>query len=125
VKMSRDKFGVYYIEDVIRFRKLTDGVLRGIADAAKGDGDDTTVTIPRDTGAGGKTANAFFMRTLAEQGVAVKSVVMSGHSGKIQRFSPFCALAESGAVRLVQGEWNEEFLAELENFSGSRNQKDD
>jgi predicted phage terminase large subunit-like protein len=125
VLMSRDKYGVYYIEDVVRFRKLTDGVLQEIVKAAHSDGDATKVTIPRDTGAGGKTANAFFLRHLAEHGIAARSVVMSGHSGKLQRFLPFCTLAESGAVRVVKGGWNEEFLAELECFENIRNQKDD
>jgi predicted phage terminase large subunit-like protein len=125
VLMSRDKYGIYYIEHVNRFRKLTDGVLQEIVKTANIDGHDTRVTIPRDTGAGGKTANAFFLRHLAENGVAAKSVVMSGHSGKVQRFLPFCTLAESGAVRIVRGDWNEEFLTELECFENSRNQKDD
>lgn len=126
VKMSRDKFGIYYIEDVNRFRKLTDSVLTDIVKTALADGiTDTTVTIPKDPGAGGKTANAFFIRTLAENGIPAKSVQISGHSGKIQRFLPFCSLAESGSVRLVRGDWNEEFLIELEDFIGDRNQKDD
>jgi len=126
VKMSRDKMGIYYIENVQRFRKLTDGVLREIVDTAHADGlDDCQVTIPRDSGAGGKTANAFFLRTLAENDIAAKSVVMSGHTGKIQRFLPFCSLAESGAVRIVRGDWNEDYLVELEFFDGDRNKKDD
>ena len=126
VKMSRDRFGIYYIEHVERFRSLTDGVLKAIIDTALNyDGDDTAVTIPRDSGAGGKTANSFYIRTLAENGVAAKSVVVSGHSGKMQRFLPFCSLAESGHVRMVRGKWNEAYLTELENFEGERNQKDD
>lgn len=126
VKMSRDKFGFYYIEDVQRFRKLSDGVLKAILDCANRDGkDDCTVTIPKDPGAGGKTANSFFIRTLAENGIPAKSVVVSGHSGKISRFKPFCTLAEQGMVRIVKGDWNESFLAELEDFIGDKNQKDD
>lgn len=125
VKMSRDKFGIYYIEDVYRFRKLTDGVLTEIIKTAKMDGDNTQVMIPRDPGAGGKTANSFFLRTLAENSVPAKSVVVSGQSGKIARFLPFCTLAESRSVRLVRGDWNEAFLAELEHFEGLRTQKDD
>lgn len=126
VKMSRDKFGVYYIEDVKRFRKTTDNVLKEVVDTAHDDDPNaTTVTIPKDPGAGGKTANSFFLRTLAENGIIAKSVVVSGHQGKIQRFLPFCTLAESGSVRLVRGEWNEAFLAELEDFIGDRKQKDD
>ena len=123
--MSRDKYGIYYIEHVKRFQKLTDGVLKEIVSTAHLDGTDTTVTVPRDAGAGGKTANAFFIRTLAENGIPAKSVVMSGHSGKVQRFLPFAALAESGSVRIVEGDWNEEFLSELEYFDGGRSGHDD
>jgi predicted phage terminase large subunit-like protein len=126
VKMSRDKFGVYYIEDVYRFRKLVDGVLKEVADCAVEDGlEECQVTIPRDSGAGGKTANAFFIRTLAENGIAAKSIQISGHTGKIQRFLPFAALAEAGFVRVVRGEWNAEFFDELEAFNGGRKGHDD
>ena len=123
--LSRDKFGTYYIEDAKRFQKLTDGVLKEIVTTAHNDGLDTLVTIPRDAGAGGKTANSFYIRTLAENGIAAKSVVMSGHSGKVQRFLPFAALAESGSVRIVRGDWNEDFLSELEIFDGGRKNHDD
>lgn len=127
VKMSRDKFGVYYIEDVERLRARTDKVLKTVVDVATNtDGlGDCNVTIPKDPGAGGSTANAFYVRTLAESGVGVKSVIVSGHSGKITRFKPFAALAESGAVRIVKGDWNEAYLKELEEFDGSRNKHDD
>jgi predicted phage terminase large subunit-like protein len=126
VKMSRDKLGRYYIEDVRRFRKLTDGVVKEIITTAISDGlDDCKVTIPKDPGAGGKTANSFFLKTLAENGVYARSVQVSGHVGKIKRFLPFCTLAESGFVYVVRGDWNEEWLTELEFFEGERNQKDD
>jgi predicted phage terminase large subunit-like protein len=126
VKMSRDKMGIYYIEDVYRFRKLTDGVLKEVVECAKSDGlDRVQVVIPRDSGAGGKTANAFYVRVLAEQGIAAKSVQISGHSGKIQRFLPFAALCESGSVKVVRGPWNDEFFQELEDFDGGRRGHDD
>jgi predicted phage terminase large subunit-like protein len=126
VKISRDKWGTYCIEDCNRFRKLSDGVIKEVVATAERDGlDDTRVTIPRDPGAGGKTANSFFIRTLAENGVAAKSVVVSGHTSKVSKFLPFCSYAESGGVTMVKGDWNEPFLAELEDFIGDRNQKDD
>ena len=125
VKMSRDKFGYYYIEDVYRFRKLPDGVLQEIIKTARQDGDDVQVTIPKDSGAGGSAANAYQLRTLAENGIPAKSVKISGHKGKVQRFLPLATLAESGSLRLVKGDWNEDFLDELEAFDGSRNIKDD
>jgi predicted phage terminase large subunit-like protein len=126
VKMSRDAMGIYYVEDVVRFRARTDKVLKTVVETAHSDGlEECQVTIPKDPAASGAIANAFYIRTLAENGVGAKSMMVSGHAGKITRFKPFAALAESGAVRIVKGEWNEDFLAELENFDGTRNKKDD
>lgn len=126
VKMSRGCDGYYYVEDVSRFRLLPDGVLNEIIETARHDGlDECKVTIPKDPGAGGKTANSFQLRTLAENGVAATSVIVSGHSGKISRFLPFCTLAESRKVRAVRGSWNEAWLTELEYFEGLRTNKDD
>lgn len=126
VKMSRDKMGIYYIEHVERFQARTDKVLKTVIEVGHNDGvEDCQVTIPKDPGAAGLTANSFYIKTLAEHGIAAKSITVSGHSSKVTRFKPFAALAESGSVRLVKGDWNEAFLLELEQFDGSRNQKDD
>ena len=126
VKISRDKMGYYYVEHVNRFRKLSDGVMKETIETAKRDGlSETQVTIPRDPGAGGKTANSFQLRTLAEHGISASSVVVSGHNSKISRFTPFCTLAESGYVRVVRGDWNEDWFTELECFEGLKTQKDD
>lgn len=126
VKMSRDKFGIYYVEDCITIYERTDKVLKTVVETALADGlDECQVTIPKDPGAAGMTANAFYVRTLAEHGVGAKSCIVSGHAGKVTRFKPFAALAESGAVRVVRGDWNDAFFAELENFTGGRNEKND
>lgn len=127
ILMSRDKLGNYYIEDSFRFRKTANVVLENIIKTAKTDGiDDVEVVLARDTGAGGAAANIFYTRTLAEQGITVRSTKMSGHSGKLNRFLPFASVAEAGCVYLVKGDWNEPFLSELENFiPNNRNQKDD
>jgi len=126
VKMSKDSMGIYYVEDAYRFRKLTDGVLKEVISTAKADGlDDCVVGIVRDGGAGGAAANMFFVRQLAEQGIAARSTKMSGHSGKVQRFLPFAAMAEAGCVKIVRGPWNDTFLNELESFTGGRSGHDD
>jgi predicted phage terminase large subunit-like protein len=124
VKMSRTKYGTYCIEDVVRDRKLTDGVVKLIIDTSEQDGKDILVTIPKDNG-GGKAASTFFMRTFAEEGMHVTGITISGHNSKMSRFLPFCTLAEAGVVTMVRGSWNEDFLTELEYFDGSRNIKDD
>lgn len=119
VLISKDKFGIYTIEDVVRIRGLADTVMKTIIDTAKNDGPDVKVTIPRDTGAG-KTLNTYQVRILAEAGVPVKSIVMSGHTNKHQRFLPFASLAEGRSVRIVRGPWNDDYLTELEFFTGFR-----
>lgn len=125
VLLSRSPEGIYYVEHAKRDRRLTDGVLRMIEDTANEDGLDVPVTIPRDSGAGGKAANSFFTRHLIERGLTVFSVQMSGHSGKVQRFLPFASMCEAGLVRLVDGEWNDDYLTELEQFTGARGAHDD
>ena len=129
-KMSRGKDGIYYVEHCNVFRKLTDGVLKEIADTAKKDGLDVPVVLEKDTGAGGKIANAYFTKYLSEQGIIVKSIQMSGHSGKIQRFLPFAQMAEAGMVYIVKygderDDWIEPWLTELEGFNGGRAGHDD
>ena len=61
----------------------------------------------------------------AEEGMYVKGIPMSGHNSKMSRFLPFCTLAESGFVSMVEADWNEDFLVELEYFTGGRNEKND
>lgn len=126
VKMSRDLFGSYIVEDAQRFRALADGVIRGVVATALLDGlDDCQVVIPRDPGASGLAAHQFHVSQLVAHGIAPRSVPVSGHSSKLKRFQPFCALAEAGKVKVVRGDWNEQFFAELEAFVGDRSGHDD
>ena len=90
--MSRDKFGIYYVEDVVRFQERTDKVLKLVVETAQNDGiDECDSCIPVDPGAAGKTAATFYMKVLAENGIAVKTKQTTGHSGKLIRFKPLCA----------------------------------
>lgn len=130
VRVSRDKMGFYIIEHVDRYRKLTNGVLDEIVRQFYADkaelGTVVPVYIPRDPGASGAQANMFFIKTLVEQGVDARTEPVSGHSGKLARMQPFLALAEAGWIKVVEGEWNEMFFNELEDYiDGNRNQKDD
>jgi predicted phage terminase large subunit-like protein len=124
VLVSRDRFGTYCIEDVKRFRKLTDGVVKEIIKTSIDDGQDIPVTIPKDNG-GGKAASSIFLRMFGEAGINVRGIPITNHSSKMQRFLPFCTYAESGSLTMVKADWNDDFLTELEYFCGSRNQKDD
>lgn len=126
VLLAKDCFGVYYIEDVVRFRETPDVVLKKIIETAMLDGPEVVVTIPKDTASGGKIATHFFTTELAKAGVAVRTIEVSGHSSKMKKFLPFCTVAESGFVRIVRDDsWNEAYLTELETFINVRNRKDD
>jgi predicted phage terminase large subunit-like protein len=129
VKMSRDKFGTYYIEDVVRIQTTTDKILKLVAQTAHEDGDDCSVVIPVDPGAGGKTAAYFYRTTLAENGVPTRVAPSTAGKAKLVRYLPFCSMAEAGAVKIVRGEWNEKYFKELEAFSSDMKiqklQKDD
>jgi predicted phage terminase large subunit-like protein len=117
VKMGRDKFGIYYIEDVVRIQATTDKVLKLVASTAQEDGEKCQVCIPLDPAASGKSAAFFYRTVLAENGIPVKMAPTTAGKGKLVRFLPFCSIAEAGAVRIVRGEWNEVFFNELESFS--------
>jgi predicted phage terminase large subunit-like protein len=120
VKIGRSREGIYYILDAYRFRKLSDGVVKEIIKTAAEDGDDCLVTMPVDMAAGGKIAASFLRKTFAEAGLHVKGIPTTGHGSKLKRFLPFCTLCESGAVRMLKGEWNEWYKDELSVFTGGR-----
>jgi predicted phage terminase large subunit-like protein len=123
VRISKDRYGTYYIEDVVRFRARHGEVFERMVEAAKQDGDDTLIVVPADPGASGKQYASTLIRDLAERGFYAKSKPTS--KSKVQRFAPFCAACESGNVKIVAGEWNDTFIDELEAFDGSRRVKDD
>lgn len=130
VKISRDMFGTYYIEDVVRFQATTDRVLKKVAEVAKEDGvEDCTVVIPIDPGAAGKSAAFLYRTVLSENGVPTRTAQVVSGKSKLTRFLPFCSMAEAGNVKVVRGDWNEDFFKELEAFSSDlkvqKMQKDD
>jgi len=125
VKVSRNKFGVYTVEDVYRFRKLSGDVLDEIIKTARDDGvDEVQVMIPGEIGAG-RSWSQHVIRVLSENGIPARLVQVSGHKGKISRFLPFSSMSESGSVRIVKADWNEFFFQELESFDGGRKGHDD
>lgn len=129
VLVSRDRMGIFYIEHATRYRKKPDSVLREIVKTAKQDGLDVPVILPRDPGAGGIAANRFYVSTLSDHGLYVRTIPTTGHGGKLHKFLPVSALAEAGVVKIVrdtpEDRWNEDFLVELEFFTGGRNEKND
>lgn len=125
VKISRDEFGTFYIEDVERFQRQIDGVLKGIKDTAWQDGLDIVQIIPTDPGQAGKVATRFYTTYFAENGVSTRVDAVNPHANKITRFGPFASVAANKQVKLVKGEWNRAWLDEACFFTGERKNKDD
>lgn len=123
VRMSKDREGIYYVEDVIRFRDRPDGVMTKMKEAGVEDGADVLITVPQDPGAAGKSTALQQIRALAEQGNTAKA--KTTHANKVTRFSPFSAMAEAGMVKVVEGSWNNAYFSELEAFTGDGKTKDD
>ena len=118
VLMSKDDYGNYYVEDVVRFRARHGEVYQRILETAREDGDDVLLVIPQDPNAAGKAYASTMVRDLAEQGFYAKT--KATNQSKITRFAPFCAASEAGGIKLVLGDWNAAFIEELEGFDGSR-----
>lgn len=131
VKIGKGKTtGHYYILDAKRIQQRPDGVLKHIIEVAMEDGDNVDIVLPKDGGAGGAVAHQYYRKVLAEHGIATKSSVVSGHSGKVARFSPFSSLCESGNVSMLDSSgmddhWNTWYIDCLEAFSGQRKDWDD
>ena len=111
VRMSRSEAGVFYIEHVARFRERTGEVETRVKNTAAQDTAETYIRIPQDPGAGKGVAERL---GAALAGYMVTAKPVSG--AKELRAQPFASQVDLGNVRLVRGDWNEDFLAELESF---------
>lgn len=114
-RVSRDPDGVFYIEDVVRARLRPgprDALIRQTAEL---DGPSVPIWIEEEPGASGKSVTDHFVRRLLI-GFEVRGHRVTGP--KAARAGPLSSQAEAGNVRLVRGQWNAEFLEELEAFTG-------
>jgi predicted phage terminase large subunit-like protein len=112
VLMSKDTQGVFYIENVIRFRGTPLEVERKIMQTAQNDGRSVQIVLPQDPGQAGKSQAQTYVRRLA--GYKVKAQRPTG--SKETRASAFAAQAEGRNVKMVKASWNQCFIDELELF---------
>jgi predicted phage terminase large subunit-like protein len=112
VLMSKDTNGIFYIENVIRFRGTPLDVEKKIFETAKSDGRSVQIILPQDPGQAGKAQAQSFIRRLA--GYIVKAVRPTGP--KETRAAAFAAQCEAKNVKMVKGHWNQCFTDELEMF---------
>lgn len=104
--------GIYYVEHVIRGQWSAHHRNKIIQQIAAFDGVHVMIWVPQDPGSGGKEAAEILLRELA--GYIIRAEPVTGD--KLSRAGPFAAQAEAGNVKLVRGQWNEDYLAELHGF---------
>lgn len=115
-KLSMDRAGRVFIEDIVRFRGSSKDVeARQLATARK-DGKHVAIDLPQDPGAAGKAWRMAQVRNL--HGFVVHASPESGQ--KATRAMPLAAQAEAGNVYLVKAPWNRVFLDESSVFPAGR-----
>lgn len=115
VLMLKTADGFFYVLDVIRFRGSAFEVERAVENTANRDGHGVEIFVPQDPGQAGKGQAQGYIRRLA--GFIIKSERESG--SKEVRAQSFAAQCEAQNVKLLEGAWNGDFLAELEMFPSS------
>jgi predicted phage terminase large subunit-like protein len=112
LRLSRTSDGLFYVEDVTRFRESPHKVEVALRATAQLDGQRCAIQIPQDPGQAGKAQIAYLTKSLV--GFNVRSEPESGD--KVTRAQPVSAQSEARNIRLVRGPWNEAFIQELEQF---------
>lgn len=112
VKMAAGSDGLFYILDVQRGQWATDERRAMVKLTAGTDGRQTKIRGPQDPGSAGVDAAQDFGRMLA--GYSVKTERVTGT--KESRAEPFASQVNMGNVRLVEADWNHDFVEELRAF---------
>lgn len=115
VKMGRTSDGRFVVAHVERFQENPSKVDSSIKNLADQDGKSVTVRLAQDPGQAGKSQVRAQVRMLAGYTVRYKTVT----GDKATRAKPFASQVEAGNVLLVKGPWNEAYLNEHENFTGT------
>lgn len=110
------KDGVTYIAEVHRFKGTPDEVENTITQKANLDGRDTLISLPQDPGQAGVYQKNALSRSLS--GYTFEFTPESGD--KQTRASPFASQVNVGNVKMLRGEWNDEFIKEMRMFPNGK-----
>lgn len=116
VRMARAG-GLFYVEHVVRGQWSSAKRNAVMRQTAEYDGAEVPIVVEQEPGSGGKESAEISVRDLA--GFMVRAATVTGD--KLTRAGPLAAQAEAGNVKLVLGQWNEAFLAELHGFPEGEN----
>jgi predicted phage terminase large subunit-like protein len=108
--------GIYYIEDLCRFRKSPNDTQEIQRATATADGKKVKIVMEQEPGSSGVIAIDLYMKDIFNS-FYFKGIRSTG--SKVDRANPFSAKAEKGCVKFVKGCRNmEEFFNEAESFPG-------
>ena len=111
VRMARAG-GLFYVEHVIRGQWSSAKRNAIMRQTAEYDGPEVPILVEQEPGSGGRESAEISIKLLA--GFMVRAETVTGD--KLTRAGPLAAQAEAGNVRLVRGQWNEDYLHELHGF---------
>lgn len=121
VLMGRDMITrAIYVIDVVRGRYSPAQLENLVVSTAMIDGGQVMIRIPQDPGAG-----KFVARHLASKLMQYTVRIEPEYTSKAQRAAPFAAACEHDLVKLVEGEWNKEWIDEFCAFRGDDRGHDD
>ncbi len=112
VRMLRTRDGLFWVDDVVRFRGRPAEVMGRILQTAQLDGRAVQVGIEQDPGSSGAFEADAYIKALA----GFSALKRRPTGDKITRAKPASAQVEAGNVRLLRATWNRAFLNELEAF---------
>ena len=112
-KMSKTKNGIYYVENIIRFRKDPLYVQKMVRQTADMDTTKVPIWMEQEPGSSGKFTIDTFRRNVLPEFIFQGNRVSGS---KAERAQPFSSQCEAGNVRVVKGRWNRDFFEEIEEF---------
>lgn len=110
------KDGVTYIAEVHRFKGTPDEVENNLIQKSSLDTNETLISLPQDPGQAGVYQKAALSRLL--QGFVFEFTPESGD--KQTRASPFASQVNVGNVKMLRGDWNNEFIKEMQMFPNGK-----
>jgi len=105
-----ESHGIYYLIDVLRTRRSPGNVENLIKQTAIIDGIAPSVWMEQEPGASGKSMIDYYQREVLK-GYDFRGDKVTG--SKEVRANPMSAAAEAGNLKLLEGEWNNDWLREL------------
>lgn len=124
VLIARTRSGYYVVEDMVRGRWRAGELESMLVEQTRKDiemyGYNCVGYLPVEPASAGKIMKHHMSRVFAQERVPIKFFKVGSGKSKLDRFLPFASVAENGLVKIKEDDWNEEFLTELELFTGTR-----